>query len=119
MALKDDTPLALKLPQLSTLDQDKIVFSYDEAADLLVVHFFGRAREAEIAPGSKWVDLRVDPKTNEIVGLQIEGYLSDAIYDEPRLLELAKPAGIVSAEIEQRLLRRALAEALQGALLSA
>ena len=40
MALKDDTPLALKLPQLSTLDQDKIVFSYDEEADLLVVHFF-------------------------------------------------------------------------------
>jgi hypothetical protein len=61
----------------------------------------------------------VDPETDEIIGLQIEGYQSDAVHDEPRVLDLAKFAGIRSAEIEQQLMRRAVAEALADALVGA
>jgi len=121
MAMNDATPLTPKIPDVASLDFSKVVFSYDQEADTLVVHFYGRDREAEVVPGDGWVDLRVDPDTYEVIGLQIEGYLSDAIFAAPRLIGLAALAGISSADIEHLRMQWAISEALPSdeALLTA
>lgn len=112
MAVNDDTTMTPNIPDVAALDLTRAEFCYDHEADTLIVHLYGRDREAEIVPGDGWVDLRVDPETYDLVGLQIEGYLSDAIYEAPRLIGLAMFAGISSTEIETLQKRRAVLAAL-------
>jgi hypothetical protein len=77
-------------PNLETIDPQAVIAGYDDESDTLIVHLSGRERPAVIWPGPHQVDLRVDPATNEVIGLQIEGYLTRAVFDAPYLLDLAE-----------------------------
>lgn len=97
----NDHPTALRRPNLDTLDFERVVFDYDRESDTLLLLLFGRGRPAVILPGDKYIDLWLDPGTKEIIGFQIEGYLSHVVYQQPRLLGLAELAGIRAEEIER------------------
>jgi hypothetical protein len=84
----------IQFPDLNDLDPEQIVFSYDEEADSLLIHFFGRPMPAESVPIDQFVLLRVRPDTNELVGVEIEAFVHAALGNEPRYLAFAELAGV-------------------------
>ena len=94
-------PVAPKRPDPATLDLRNVVFSYDRRSDIFVVHLFGPKRPAKVVHTGMTLDLRLDPATEIIIGFQIEGYLAQAVYQQPYLLDLAGFTDIPRAEIEE------------------
>ncbi len=99
MAMKEQRPVTPKRPDLDAIDFEKVSFSYDRESDTLILRLFGREPTAVILPGNEHVDLWLDPETHEIIGFQIEGYLSHVVREHPRFLDLAELAGIGPDEI--------------------
>ena len=81
-----------------------IMASYDRASDTTMLHFFGKPRAAVSVPLESRDDgvfVRIDRETDEVVGLQIEGFVADFILRYPQLaelLEVAKLRGIDPTE---------------------
>jgi len=76
-------------PERETVDPERVGFTYDRPSDTLFVDFSGRPRPAVSVPadarfGTVDIYLRVDPASEEVVGLQIEGVLAAA--DRPAWL---------------------------------
>ena len=69
-------------------------FYYDDVSDTLTLYFFGLQHPSKVLHTTEPFDLLIDPETEEIVGYQIEGYLTFVVYKEPWLLRFAEPAGI-------------------------
>lgn len=71
--------------------EGKARFVYDRPSDTMFVHLFGEALPGVSVPleqGDRdYVYLRVDPITLEIVGIQIEDFLSYALKEDPWLAE--------------------------------
>ncbi len=99
--MNDSSPIVPKRPDLDALNFENVSFSYDRESDTLLLLLFGRGRPAVILPGDEHVDLWLDPRSGEIIGFQIEGYLSQVVHDHPHLLGLAELAGIDADEIER------------------
>lgn len=87
-------------PERGGVDSERVVFTYDRPSDTLFVDFTGTARPAVSVPiDSDFAEvdiyLRVDPISEEVVGLQIEGVV--AAVDRPTwlgdALVVANPAG--------------------------
>jgi hypothetical protein len=67
-----------------------VTYSYDAPSDTLMVHFFGIPRAATsvlIDDPFDSVYIRVDPESDEAVGLQIEGFAIDFVYRHPEMAE--------------------------------
>src|SRR5215208_934167 len=96
----------LKWPDRDRLDMARVVWSYRRDSDTLMVHIYGRGRPALSVPidlGERDLFfLRVDPKTDEVVGFQIEDFLAHVIPRHPELvaaLTFAELDGIAPAEV--------------------
>lgn len=107
MAMNEPLPANSKLPDIASLDLSEVVYDYDRLGDTLIVHLFGRGHPAVVLHSGGHVDLLLDPATEDVIGFQIEGYLSHAVRQDPRYLGLADLAGIEAAEIER--IRQAIA----------
>lgn len=86
------------MPSVDELVVDRMVVDYDREADILLIHF-GRPRPAVMLDIDNHLSLSIDPASHEVVGLQIEAYLLAAVFQQPRLLDLASMAGIPDDEI--------------------
>lgn len=92
MAVNHHEPLRTfrpRWPERETVDPERVGFTYDRPSDTLFVDFLGRPRPAVSVPenvglGEVDVYLRVEPVSEEVVGLQIEGVL--AATDRPAWL---------------------------------
>ena len=81
-----------RLPDLKDLRMDRLRCVYERAIDTMFVDFYGRPRPASSEPldtGDRdYIFVRIDPKPEEVVGLQIEDFLSYAVVRNPVFLEL-------------------------------
>jgi len=111
MALTDRSPIrerfALTMPEPAALDMDRIVWSYRRDSDTLLVDLYGRGRPALSVPldiGERdYLFVRVDVKTDEVVGLQIEDFLDYAVVRHPELVDaltFAELDGIDEADVD-------------------
>lgn len=91
-------------PEPDSLVFEDVVVLYDRLSDTLIVHFFGYGRPAVSVPMENqpedYAFLLVDARTDEVVGIQIEEFLSEVVLQEPRFLQLAELAGIGHAELD-------------------
>ncbi len=63
-----------------------VAFSYDRDSDTMMVHFFGTPRSAvsiSIDDPDDALYVRLDRTADEVVGLQIEGFLTRFIFRHP------------------------------------
>ena len=107
MVAIEPIPVSPKLPDLASVNWRDAEIDYDREADTFTLYIFGRQRPSALHHGTDLVDMLVDPTTEEVVGFQIDGYLTHAVYRQPNLLEHADLAGIPIEEIEQ--IRRRIA----------
>lgn len=103
---------------LADLPGNQIV-TYDRWSDTLFVEFYGEGRPAVSVPTAlgdrDFFYLRVDPETEEIVGVQIEAFLGYAVRFDPTLwkgIPVAKLDGLT--EIEAAELRRRARATVHG-----
>jgi len=89
-----------EMPDLSSVDPRGIVLSYHPDADTLIVHLYGRERHAAMVDVTDHLLLRVDPRSHEVVGFQIEGFVTTVLPGRPDLLMLAEAAGVPTEAIE-------------------
>ena len=85
-----------------SVDPARVAVRYDRRSDTLLMHLFGRDRNAVSIPREDHLSWLVDLETEDVVGFHIEGFLAGAVEDDPRLIELlnyAEPRGITPAEI--------------------
>ncbi|MDQ3226609.1 MAG: hypothetical protein M3Q50_08275, partial [Chloroflexota bacterium] len=82
------------------IDPAKIVVSYDRRSDTLLIHLFGRGHSTISVPVAKYLYVMVTPDTETIVGFHIEGFLAQAVNENPEaiaLLDYAELRGITPA----------------------
>jgi hypothetical protein len=77
---------------VDSIDPKRVVVSYDQDSDTLMVHFFGRgvpgvSVPAKDDPTGDWM-LRVSRETGEPIGLQVEHVFSRTLGRHPRLSEI-------------------------------
>jgi hypothetical protein len=93
-----------KWPKPHSLDFKQVVTLYDHLSDTLIVHFYGLGRPAVSVPmenqPTDQAFLLVDARTEEVVGIQIEEFLSEVVHQEPRFLQLAELAGVDRTELD-------------------
>lgn len=106
MVQVSDAPrFAPKWPDILPKSQFRI--TYDRPADTLFVDFYGEARPASSEPldtGDRdYIFVRVDPLTDEVVGVQIEDFLAYAVKVNPNFVEpltIAAMRGMTEQEAE-------------------
>ena len=99
MAVMSDAPrFAPKWPELESLPKGQVRFTYDRPSDTLYVDFYGKARPASSEPldvGDRdYLFVRVDPQTDEVVGVQIESFLAYAVKQHPYFVEVLEVADL-------------------------
>ena len=107
-----------------TVDLEKVVIRYDRPSDTLLVHLFGRGRSSISVPIDRYLYVMVDPDTEEIIGIHIEGFLTQAVKEHPRnidILDYAELRGMTPGEVralqrETLGIRHQLAALLRSAL---
>jgi len=102
---RDVQILAPAWPDVASLIAERIRFTYDRPSDTLFVDFFGDARPAASDPldlGDRdYFYLRVDVATDEVVGLQIEQFLSYAVVQHPELVDALVEAELVGIAADE------------------
>lgn len=83
-----------KLPRLSQLDSDRIAFDYERPSDTLFVYFAGRPPPAISVVVTDELLYLVDPETEQVVGLQIEAFLTRVVDRFPALRDVAEFIGL-------------------------
>lgn len=111
MAVEHDTrSVRPTWPMIERLPNRQIRFSYDRPTDTLFVDFYGRARPASSEPldnGDRdYLFLRVDPVSQEVVGLQIEEFLAYAVGRHPEFVAALEIAQLDDRDAEAADLRR-------------
>lgn len=84
------------------IDPEKVVISYDRKSDTLLVHLFGQGRPSISVPIERYLYAMVDPKSEQIIGVHIEGFLSQAVKEHPweiMILDYAELRGITPIEV--------------------
>lgn len=84
------------------VDPEKVVISYDRRSDTLLVHLFGRGRSSISVHIDRYLYAMVDPDSDEIIGIHIEGFLSQAVKEHPweiAILDHAELRGITPVEV--------------------
>lgn len=88
--------------QWDAIDPETIVISYDRRSDTLLVQLFGRGRSSISVPVERYLYAMVDPESEQIIGIHIEGFLSQAVKEHPweiMLLDYAELRGITPIEV--------------------
>lgn len=101
MASDEIIKIVPKPPKDEDLERMSPTLRYNRASDTLMIYLYG-APEAAISvdAGDDYTYFRVHPETHEVVGLQIEHFLSELVHEVPQALVFAELAGISHAEIE-------------------
>lgn len=92
----------LQCPDWDQIDTSRIAVTYDRLSDTLLVHLYGRHVPSVSVPLEMYDYALVSFDGWEVNGVQIEGFLSHAIRDEPNLikmLDVAELRGITPAEV--------------------
>jgi hypothetical protein len=71
-----------------SLGPDDVRLIYNREDDVLIVSLIGDPRPAISRPVNDYAVLRVDPVTGEMYGVEIERFLSKAIFAEPEFVML-------------------------------
>jgi hypothetical protein len=77
----------------------KVTFDFDRRADILSVYLYGEPRPSIEYVLDDHILLSLDPETEEVVGLQLDGFLAHAIYEFPAFLEIADLIGLTNEEV--------------------
>ncbi len=94
-------------PDRDSVDPDRLALNYWSEVDTLMIDLFGEALPAVSVPlhlgGDRdYIFLRVDPVTEQLVGFQIEDFLSYAVNERPFLAQafaLARIHGTTSEDL--------------------
>lgn len=86
---------------LGEIDPAKVVVSYDRDSDTLMVHLYGRGFPAvSIYRGDGWY-MRWNREQGRVIGLQLEGFLAQAVWREPDLLDALDVADLRGITLEE------------------
>ena len=91
-----------RMPNLDQIDPRRLLFLYEPVSDVLTIYFDGEPRPAINVPSGDEDDLvsfRVDPATEEVVGVEVEDLFA-AGDEHPRWVDLAQLAGITEQKLE-------------------
>lgn len=91
-----------KWPRLDDVDLGQVAMSYDRDSDMLLVHFGARGRAGVVDYIGDYLALLTDVESQDVVGVQIEDFLSTAVLDDPsllNLLDLAELRGITREQV--------------------
>ena len=88
-------------PNLDEIDMDLSQMTYDEDTDTLIMYLAGEPQPAVSVNVDANHFLLVDPETQIVVGVQIEGFMRTVVVNDPFLLEVAELAGVPARAIEQ------------------
>jgi uncharacterized protein YuzE len=75
MAVTEDRSMAPKVPKLEDIAEDHVRVEYDRRSDTLWVSLAGDPRPAYNLYVDDDTMFRIDPDTDEVVGLEIEHFL--------------------------------------------
>lgn len=92
-----------RCPRLDQIDASRVAVTYDRFSDTLIVHLHGKNVPSISVPVQKYDYMLVSPDGREFLGFQIEGFLAQAVKDEPRIIEMlnfAELRGITPAEVQ-------------------
>lgn len=105
MVSLEPIPVHPKAPDLAAIEPEKIIIVYDRKVDTLAVDFFGRERPSKVLHTGTGVDLRIDPATEIIVGIQIEAARKQGIDRRPLpillIANLAELLGISDDDLRE------------------
>jgi hypothetical protein len=90
--------------RLEAVDPERVDIRYDLPSDTLIMHLFGRGRGSVSVPIDRYLYVMVDPDTEEIIGIHIEGFLAQAVKEHPRhidLLDFAELRGLTPADVRE------------------
>lgn len=83
------------------LNPANVHFDYNELSDTLYIYMFPGDQPLVVIPSRAGLtSFLVDPESEEILGLQLEGFLDRWVVDHPKLISVAEIAGIDSKRIE-------------------
>jgi hypothetical protein len=134
MAMNQDDLVSVEEPILrqitprpfesETLDPKNVFVSYDRDSDTLILDLFGQGRSSISVPVNEYLYAMVDPRTEMIIGGQIEHFLSHAVKDQPEMsvfLSVAERRGITPLQVFRVLwkalgLRKAISTMMQVTL---
>lgn len=94
----------MTIPDLRGIDLHRSVFNYDRDSDILLFYLYGKERPAVAAGGSSNVYALIDPDSEEFLGVQVENFLTRAVKDRPRLLDVldvAELQGMTHADVHR------------------
>ena len=79
-------------PDRDSIDPDRVALNYWSEVDTLMIDLFGEALPAVSVPlnlgGDRdYLYLRLNPSTGEVVGFQVEDFLTYAVNQQPFLVE--------------------------------
>lgn len=118
MALEQLRRFTIK-PPTEPIDPDRLALTYNPRSDTLLIHLYGKGRPAvTVEAKDGYLAARVDAETEEVIGFQIDAYLTRAVYEYPPLLEIASSAGIEGSRIEEIRARIAPKKAKQAVVSS-
>lgn len=84
-----------------------VAFSYDRESDTMLIHFFGEPRPATSMPVDDADDVLYvlwDQAHDQVVGLQIEGFVSDFVFRHPEMVDalgFARLRGLTHEDAEE------------------
>lgn len=93
----------LRCPRPDQIDISQVAVTYDRFSDTLMLHVHGKNVASISVPVRKYDYILVSPDGREFLGFQIEGFLAQAVKDEPRMIEMlnfAELRGITPAEVQ-------------------
>lgn len=94
----------LTCPRTDEVDASRVVMMYDRFSDTLLVHLYGKGVPSVSVPVQKYYYALVSLDGRKILGFQVEGFLAQAIKDQPSLIEMlnfAELRGITPAEVQE------------------
>jgi uncharacterized protein YuzE len=91
----------LKPLDTESIKRENVVTRYNELTDTLIIHFFGPERRATLLEMENDVSIRIDMQTHEIVGLQLERFMSVLVPKIRQWLAVAELLGIDDARINE------------------
>jgi uncharacterized protein YuzE len=83
MAVIENRGMTPKVPRLEDIAEDHVRVAYDRRSDTLWVSLTGDPRPAYNVYADDDTMFRIDPDTNEVVGLEIEHFLHRALSLSP------------------------------------
>ena len=100
MATQNFLTFQPRVPELEEVDINNVEFRYTKGTDTAFVHWFGRERHAIILDIDDHISVRIDPATQDIVGLQIEAFMEWFVVEHPEFLPVAEQFGVDPMDIE-------------------